>query len=75
LCVFRFFDEKPKVTRRQSHKRKAEKVTKKESMKVIYERFLEFKVKQNLRPSSLNKLSLHSKKFEMFPVDSKEDNK
>lgn len=49
-----FFDEKPKVKKRQPHKRQPEKVVKRESCKAIFERFLEMKQKQNLRASTLN---------------------
>ncbi|MFC0469575.1 tyrosine-type recombinase/integrase [Halalkalibacter kiskunsagensis] len=49
-----YFDEKEKVKKRQPHKRKSEKTIQKDSLKIIFERFLEFKQKQNLRPSTLN---------------------
>ena len=51
---FNYFDEKPKVKRKQKHKRTDEKLIKQETVKIIFERFLEQKVKQNLRASSLN---------------------
>lgn len=51
---FGYFDEKPKVQKRQAPKRKAEKVVKQESLQVIFEKFLDYKVKQNLRSASLN---------------------
>ncbi|MFS0591973.1 phage integrase SAM-like domain-containing protein [Cytobacillus horneckiae] len=49
-----YFDEKPKVKKRQPHKRQLEKVVKRESCKARFERFLEVKQKQNLRASTLN---------------------
>lgn len=49
-----YFDEKEKVGKRKRHKRKDEKVVKKDAVKMAFERFLELKVKQNLRPASLN---------------------
>ena len=54
MLSLEYFEDKPKVAKRQPHKRKAEKVVKKEMLKVTFERFLEFKIKQNLRPSTLN---------------------
>ena len=50
----KYFDEKPTVTKRQPHKRSAEKTVKKESVQLIFERFLEVKQRQNLRPATLN---------------------
>lgn len=54
MSSFGFFDEKEKVMKRQPHKRKTEKVVKKETVKSIFERFLESKQKQNLRKTTLN---------------------
>ncbi|MEV5114713.1 phage integrase SAM-like domain-containing protein [Peribacillus frigoritolerans] len=51
---FGYFEEKEKVKKRQPHKRKAEKVIKKETVKMVFERFIELKVKQNLRSTTLN---------------------
>jgi integrase/recombinase XerD len=50
----KYFDEKPTIAKRQPHKRTAEKAVKKESVKIIFEKFLEAKQKQNLRTSTLN---------------------
>jgi integrase/recombinase XerD len=54
LLSLEYFDVKETVKKRQPHKRKAEQVVKKESVKMVFEKFLELKVKQNLRPNSLN---------------------
>lgn len=43
---FGYLDETPKVNKRQPHKRKSEKITKKETAKAVFERFIEFKQKQ-----------------------------
>jgi integrase/recombinase XerD len=51
---FKYFDNKEKVKKRQPHKRKAERVFQQDNVQVIFERFLDSKVKQNLRPASLN---------------------
>jgi integrase/recombinase XerD len=48
----KYFDEKEKIKKRQAYKHRAEKMTKKESAKMIYERFIEFKGKQNLRSAT-----------------------
>jgi integrase/recombinase XerD len=61
-----YFDEKEVVKKRQPFKRKAEKITKKESVKAIYEKFLKFKMKQNLRPATLNKFIITFKNIEIF---------
>ncbi len=55
-CFFivKYFDEKPIIAKRQPHKRSAEKAVKKESVKLIFEKFLEVKQKQNLRVATLN---------------------
>lgn len=50
----KYFDENPTIAKRQPHKRTAEKAIKKESVKIIFEKFLEVKQKQNLRTSTLN---------------------
>jgi len=49
-----YFDKKSTIAKRQPHKRTAEKAVKKESVKVIFEKFLEVKQKQNLRTGTLN---------------------
>jgi integrase/recombinase XerD len=51
LLSLDYFDMQEKVGKRKPHKRKDEKVVKKESVKVAFERFLELKVIQNLRPA------------------------
>jgi len=66
VSSFNYFDEKPRVHKRQPHKRKDEKFLKKDSAKVVFEKFLEFKSKQNLRPPSLNKFVALFKNLEAF---------
>ncbi|MEH6962595.1 phage integrase SAM-like domain-containing protein [Priestia megaterium] len=66
MSSFNYFDEKPRVHKRQPHKRKDEKFLKKDSAKVVFEKFLEFKSKQNLRPPSLNKFIALFKNLEAF---------
>lgn len=61
-----YFDEKEKVKKHQPHKRKAETITKKNSAKMIYEKFIEFKLKQNLRLATLNKYVVTFKNIENF---------
>ena len=61
-----YFDEKPKIAKRKPHKRKAEMVTQQESCKLFFEQFLEFKIKQNLRPGTLNKFVLTFKTLEAY---------
>jgi integrase/recombinase XerD len=51
---FNYFENKEKVKKRQPHKRKSEKAIQRDTVQIIFERFLDSKVKQNLRPSSLN---------------------
>lgn len=51
---FEYFDVKEKVKKRQAHKRTSEKAIVRETVKSVFERFIELKVKQNLRPASLN---------------------
>jgi len=56
-----YFNEKPKVAKRQSMKRKDEIQIKKDTVQFAFEIFIEFKLKQNLRASTLNqKLSTHN---------------
>lgn len=61
-----YFDEKEKVRKRQQHKRKAEKVVKREPVRSIFEKFLEAKKKQNLRPGTLNQHILLYNNIETF---------
>ncbi|WLR53790.1 tyrosine-type recombinase/integrase [Mesobacillus subterraneus] len=61
-----FFEERPKVAKRQQHKRIANKVVKKEKFKSIFERFIEHKQKQNLRPGTLNKFVIVYKSIEKY---------
>ncbi len=66
LLSLGYFDEKEKVKKRQPHKRKAEKHIKRETLKSIYERFMEFKVKQNLRAGTLNKFVVTYNSIEKY---------
>ena len=61
-----YFDEKPKIAKRKPNKRKAEKTIQRDTCKVIFEQFLEFKMKQNLRAGTLNKFVLTFKTLEAF---------
>ncbi|WP_324657519.1 tyrosine-type recombinase/integrase [Bacillus altitudinis] len=63
---FGYLDETPKVNKRQPHKRKSEKITKKETAKAVFERFIEFKQKQNLRATTLNQHLLLYNNVENF---------
>ena len=49
-----YFDEKPKIPKRKPHKRSDKKVVKKDNVQPIIEQFLGHKIKQNVRPASLN---------------------
>jgi integrase/recombinase XerD len=51
---FNYFDSQEKVKNRQPHKRKSERLFQRDNVQVIFERFLDTKIKQNLCPSSLN---------------------
>jgi integrase/recombinase XerD len=66
LLSLNYFDDKEKVKKRQPHKRKAEKHFKRETLKSIYERFMEFKVKQNLRAGTLNKFVVTYNSIEKY---------
>ncbi len=66
LLSLNYFEDKEKVKKRQPHKRKAEKAIKRETLKSVYERFLEFKVKQNLRAGTLNKFIVTYKSIEKY---------
>ena len=66
LLSLDYFEDKPKIAKRQPHKRKDQKNVKKENSKIIFERFLEFKVKQNLRIGTINKFILTFNNIEMF---------
>lgn len=61
-----FFEEKPRIAKRQPHKRLPEKIMKRENIKSVFEKFLDAKVKQNLRPTTLNKYVIAFKSFEKF---------
>jgi integrase/recombinase XerD len=61
-----YFDNKEKVKKRQPHKRKSEKGIQRDTVQVIFERFLDSKVKQNLRPASLNQHIGLFKNISMF---------
>ncbi|WP_242481377.1 MULTISPECIES: hypothetical protein [Bacillus cereus group] len=49
-----YFTEKPTVKKRQPHKRKTSKISKENSVERVFNRFIDTKVKQNLRPKSLS---------------------
>jgi len=66
VFFFEYFDVKEEVIKRQTHKRQADKVVKQETVKIIFEKFLEIKVKQNLRPASLNQYVGLFKNINMF---------
>lgn len=59
-----YFNGKPTIAKRKPHKRKAEIVIQQETCKLLFGQFLEFKMKQNLRPSTLNKFVLTFKTLE-----------
>lgn len=61
-----YFNEKPKVKKRQPHKRTDKKRNTQDIAKVIFERFLEYKQKQNLRSSTLNQHIGTFKNMELF---------
>ncbi|AXR17004.1 MULTISPECIES: tyrosine-type recombinase/integrase [unclassified Bacillus (in: firmicutes)] len=61
-----YFNEKENVRKRQPHKRKAERITKENTVERLFERFLEVKVKQNLRPKSLNQFVLMFNSIKAF---------
>ena len=61
-----YFNEKENVRKRQPHKRKAERITKENAVERLFERFLEVKVKQNLRPKSLNQFVLMFNSIKAF---------
>ncbi|PFH87780.1 phage integrase SAM-like domain-containing protein [Bacillus sp. AFS088145] len=62
----KLFDEKVKVGKRQPHIRKDTKVKKSDTAKVVFEKFLEVKKKQNLRPQSLNQFIFVFNSIESF---------
>ena len=64
-----YFNEKPKIEKRKPQKRKVEMVTQTETCKLLFEQFLEFKMKQNLRAGTLNKFVLTFKTLETFHQD------
>ncbi|PFX71939.1 hypothetical protein COL39_21090 [Bacillus cereus] len=53
-----YFTEKESVKKRQPHKRKVSKISKENSVERVFNRFIDAKVKQNLRPKSLNQFIL-----------------
>lgn len=61
-----YFNEKENVRKRQPHKRKAERITKENAVERLFKRFLEVKVKQNLRPKSLNQFVLMFNSIKAF---------
>ncbi len=66
MLSLKFFDEKVKVGKRQPHIRKDTKVKKSDTAKVVFEKFLEAKKKQNLRPQSLNQFIFLFNSIESF---------
>jgi len=66
LLSFDYFEEKPKVKKRQPHKRKDEKTITYDLVKPTFESFLLAKQKQNLRPASLNKFVALFKSIQSF---------
>lgn len=64
--LMNYFDEKPKIAKRKPHKRKVEMITQLETCKQLFEQFLEFKMKQNLRPGTLNKFVLTFNTLETY---------
>ncbi|MFY0762154.1 tyrosine-type recombinase/integrase [Metabacillus dongyingensis] len=65
MSSFSYLDEKERVKKRQPHKR-TDKKTKSDSVKTIFEKFLEAKKKQNLRNSTLNQHIFLFKNIETF---------
>lgn len=61
-----YFIEKPIVKKRQSRKRKTDKISKENSVELVFDRFIDTKVKQNLRPKSLNQFILMFNSIKTF---------
>ncbi|MGH1286527.1 hypothetical protein [Bacillus toyonensis] len=61
-----YFTEKEIVKNRQPHKRKTSKIPKENSVERVFERFVDSKVKQNLRPNSLNQFLLMFNSIKIF---------
>lgn len=61
-----YFTEKEIVKKRQPHKRKTSKISKEDSVERVFERFVDSKVKQNLRPKSLNQFLLMFNSIKAF---------
>ncbi|PFJ81439.1 integrase [Bacillus cereus] len=61
-----YFTEKLTVKKRQTHKRKTSKISKEHSVERVFNRFIDTKVKQNLRPKSLNQFILMFNSIKTF---------
>ncbi|PEC30706.1 integrase [Bacillus cereus] len=61
-----YFTEKEIEKKRQPHKRKTSKISKEDSVERVFERFVDSKVKQNLRPKSLNQFLLMFNSIKTF---------
>ncbi len=61
-----YFTEKEIVKKRQPHKRKTSKISKEDSVERVFNRFIDAKVKQNLRPKSLNQFLLMFNSIKAF---------
>ncbi|WP_235706382.1 phage integrase SAM-like domain-containing protein [Bacillus mycoides] len=61
-----YFTEKEIVKKRQPHKRKTSKISKEDSVERVFERVVDSKVKQNLRPKSLNQFLLMFNSIKAF---------
>jgi integrase/recombinase XerD len=64
-----YFNEKETVKKRQPNKRTEAKITKSESFKQTFEHFIEAKVKQGLRPKSLNQIVIVYKSIETYHTE------
>lgn len=63
-----YFDEKVKVSKRQPHIRSDKKIKKNDSVKDVFEKFIEVKKKQNLRNQSLNQFVVLFNSIESFHI-------
>ncbi|WP_257133311.1 hypothetical protein [Bacillus wiedmannii] len=61
-----YFTEKTTVKKRQPHKRKTSKISKENFVERLFNRFIDTKVKQNLRPKSLNQFILMFNSIKTF---------
>lgn len=65
----KYYNEKPKIQKRQPHKRRNRKTVKKAKANVIFEEFLDYKHKQNLRNTTLNQHICTFKNLELFHAE------